>query len=245
MKVAVVLGIQSSPDPNIKTMLLRPRRLVLSSLAVLTTTTMMKKTTANSILDALGLTDNGIPCPADCPLCQCIANTTDSIFDVDACARAKSIEACSSGTLGACYNHPGSTSGGGTTTMDVNDVAGMCDVQCGGEGGNGRRMQMIDLEGLADASSIQCRLCEIFSCCGSCPSDKAMECFPPTNVEDGGGYTPAGWEPPQCDGGNDPNGDGDDRVDSNGDRRAAAIAFVVGGVPLVLAACFAIASVVV
>jgi hypothetical protein len=95
------------------------------------------------------------------------------------------------------------------------------------------------------ATSIQCRLCDIFACCESCPPDGAVGCFPPHANEDaggGGGYTPAGWEPTVCDG-----DDGHGGGDSNGAHRHAAVTLttvVVRGLSLALAACLAIASVI-
>ena len=41
-----------------------------------------------------------------------------------------------------------------------------------------------------------CQICNIFSCCTNCPSDKAKECFP-SDIEEG--YTPSGWTPLSCD----------------------------------------------
>lgn len=199
---------------------------VLSSLAALaflagtpTTTT----TTAFSILDVLALTGNGAACPAGCPLCQCV-NATEST--VDACTHARSVEACASDALDECY--------AGLLGGDDVDVAGLCAVQCG-DGGGGQQM----MQDTQKASSVQCRLCDIFACCSDCPSERASECFPP-NVEDG--YTPTGWEPLSCDGiGTSSDGGGI----SSGSRRVAEFTGV-GGVSLMLAACyFAIMSVIV
>ncbi len=106
----------------------------------------------------------------------------------------------------------------------------------GGEGG-----------GLVEdaATSIQCRLCDIFACCVSCPPDGAVGCFPPPANDDaggGGGYTPAGWKPDACDA-----DDGRDGGESNGAIRretGALTTVVVRGLSLALAACLAIASVI-
>jgi hypothetical protein len=167
------------------------RRLILaSSLAVLAVATMTSArwhataaTSALSILDVLGLTGTGAACPVDCPLCECIvvvnydgddydANSTAvaaaTTKDVDDCAYDKSIEACASGTLVACYNlhRPAglSASGGDATAGYASyDVAGMCDVRCAGDD---------------DGAAEDARLCDIFQCCESCSADGAAGCFP-------------------------------------------------------------------
>ena len=218
-------------------------------------------TSALSILDVLGLTGTGAACPVDCPLCECIvvvnydgddydANSTAvaaaTTKDVDDCAYDKSIEACASGTLAACYNlhrPAGLSASGGDATADASyNVAGLCDVRCAG-----------DDDGAAEDASamVQCRLCDIFRCCESCSADGAAGCFPPppppANEGDeddsgagGGDHTPAGWKPAACDGGDAGRGGG---ISNGAIRRRTGTPTTVA-LSFALVASLAIASIV-
>jgi hypothetical protein len=67
------------------------------------------------------------------------------------------------------------------------DIAGLCAIQCPTTGAT--RLGTV----------VQCRLCDIFTCCDTCPSNMADQCFPPsTTTTTGGGYTPSGWKPMVC-----------------------------------------------
>ena len=96
----------------------------------------------------------------------------------------KSIEACSTNTFQSCYED--------ILNGTPFDIEGLCTVECAD--GDGSAAVSPTSQGTSDNRAL-CQICNIFSCCTNCPSDKAAECFP-SNIEDG--YTPAGWEPLSC-----------------------------------------------
>ena len=127
-----------------------------------------------SITDMLTLSNT--TCPEDCPLCACTEqNFTNEQDELD-CTLTKSIEACVSNSFTSCY-----TDILGDTSFDIE---GICNVQCADS--------VLESERPKDL----CQICNIFSCCTNCPSDKAAECFPLIIDE---GYTPSGWTPLSCD----------------------------------------------
>ena len=127
-----------------------------------------------SITDMLSLSNT--TCPEDCPLCACTKqNFTTEQEELD-CTLTKSIEACATNSFTSCY-----TDILGDTSFDIE---GICNVQCADS--------VLESERPKDL----CQICNIFSCCTNCPSDKANECFP-SDIEEG--YTPSGWTPLSCD----------------------------------------------
>jgi len=137
-----------------------------------------------SITDMLTLTNSA--CPANCPLCDCTyQNFTSEEEELD-CTLNKSIEACSTNTFQSCYED--------ILNDTPFDIEGLCTVECSSVDDNGSAAVSPTSQGMSDNRAL-CQICNIFSCCTNCPSEKAAECFP-SNIEDG--YTPAGWEPLSC-----------------------------------------------
>ena len=149
-----------------------------------------------SITDMLTLTNS--TCPANCPLCDCTKQNFTSEDEELQCTLNKSIEACSTNTFQSCYED--------ILNDTPFDIDGLCTVECSADD-NGSAAVSPTNQGTSDNRAL-CQICNIFSCCTNCPSEKAAECFP-SNIEDG--YTPAGWEPLSC-------------SDSNG-----GVSLVVGG----------------
>jgi len=135
-----------------------------------------------SITDMLTLTNSS--CPTNCPLCDCTYQNFTSEDEELQCTLNKSIEACSTNTFQSCYED--------ILNDTPFDIEGLCTVEC--KDGDGSAAVSPTSQGTSDSRAL-CQICNIFSCCTNCPSDKAAECFP-SNIEDG--YTPAGWEPLSC-----------------------------------------------
>jgi hypothetical protein len=167
--------------------------------------TMTSVANAYSILDVLKLTGTThATCPAGCTLCSCLDVTSSSSTTttstsrselMEECTQSQSIMACQAQTLDKCFSQllfpTSSSSGTGTTTMKDNvDIAGLCAIQC-----------PTTPDATRLGTVVQCRLCDIFTCCGTCPTNMADQCFPPsttTTTGGGGGYTPSGWTPLVC-----------------------------------------------
>jgi len=142
--------------------------------------------------DLSTLFTNGTDCPADCPLCECGGNSTSTSTDngnnddAESCIYTKSITACSSGLLPACY----------ANLLPFFDLTGLCSSQC------------TDTASRSTATTSQqdemtatlCRICDIFACCDTCPKESVEQCFPPMTAASSG-YTPVGWEPLSCENG--------------------------------------------
>ena len=186
------------------------RQLLIATLLLLPMTLVLPSANAYSILDVLKLTGttSTATCPAECTLCSCLDITSPSTTSasargesIDECTQARSIEACRSNTLDECFlrllfptsGSSTTTAGGsgGGATKDIVDIAGLCAIQCPTTRGAAR-----------PGTAIQCRLCDIFTCCGTCPTSMADQCFPPppatTTTGGVGGYTPTGWKPLLC-----------------------------------------------
>ena len=180
------------------------QQLLIATLLLLPMTLVLPPANAYSILDVLKLTGttSTATCPAECTLCSCLDITSSSTTSargklIDECTQTKSIEACRLNTLDECFLRllfPASSSSTTTTgssggaTKDNVDITGLCAIQCPTTEGAAR-----------PGTAIQCRLCDIFTCCGTCPTSMADQCFPPPPTTTGGGYTPTGWEPLLCD----------------------------------------------
>ena len=136
-----------------------------------------------SITDMLTLTNS--TCPTTCPLCDCTYQNFTSEEEELQCTLNKSIEACSTNTFQSCYED--------ILNDTPFDIEGLCTVECKDGDGSAAAVSPTS-QGTSDNKAL-CQICNIFSCCTNCPSDKAAECFP-SNIEDG--YTPAGWEPLSC-----------------------------------------------
>mmetsp|Transcript_27020 Transcript_27020/g.56845 ORF Transcript_27020/g.56845 Transcript_27020/m.56845 type:complete len:202 (-) Transcript_27020:330-935(-) len=125
--------------------------------------------------DPIALANSAIngTCPEGCFLCEC----TDS--EDPECLLQSSIRSCQEKTLAACYSNflPGGT-----------DISGLCASQCD----EGAQPSLALTEDLLRSV---CRLCEIFTCCETCPAERIPECFP-SNLDEG--YTPPDWEPATC-----------------------------------------------
>ena len=134
-----------------------------------------------SITDMLTLTNS--TCPTTCPLCDCTYQNFTSEEEELQCTLNKSIEACSTNTFQSCYED--------ILNDTPFDIEGLCTVECNGADDNASAVSTTQ----GSDNRALCQICNIFSCCTDCPSEKAAECFP-SNIEDG--YTPAGWEPLSC-----------------------------------------------
>lgn len=212
------------------------------------TMTLIPSANAYSILDVLKLTGTtAATCPAECTLCSCldISSTMSTSTStparsklIDECTQAKSIEACQTQTLDKCFLQllfPTASSSSTTTSsgaMKENvDIAGLCAIQCPTTGAT--RL----------GTAIQCRLCDVFTCCGTCPLSMADQCFPPppTITTTGGGYTPTEWKPLVCK--DTAGGSGGKRSSSAGGRRGGfgiGTMTVVGLLTLFSYGCFVI-----
>jgi hypothetical protein len=183
------------------------QQLLIATLLLLPMTLVLPSANAYSILDVLKLTGttSTATCPAECTLCSCLDITSSSTTStsargklIDECTQTKSIEACRLNTLDECFlqllfptsgsSSTTTTGSSGGATKDNVDIAGLCAIQCPTTEGAAR-----------PGTAIQCRLCDIFTCCGTCPTSMADQCFPPPPATTGGGYTPTGWEPLVCD----------------------------------------------
>jgi hypothetical protein len=204
--------------------------LLLSFLLPMTMTLVPSVANAYSILDVLKLTGTtSATCPTECTLCSCLdisstttTSSTTSISSssrsqlIEECTQSQSIMACQSQTLDKCFSQllfPTSSSSSSaastTTTMKDNvDIAGLCAIQCPTTGDAPRL-----------GTVVQCRLCDIFTCCDTCPTNMADQCFPPTTTTTttttggGGEYTPSGWKPLVC----------EDTPDGSGGKRVVAV----------------------
>jgi hypothetical protein len=185
----------------------RLRLITTTLLCFLLPMTMTSVANAYSILDVLKLTGTTpATCPSECTLCSCLdpitssssttttttTTTTSRSKLMEECTQSQSIKACQTQTLDKCFSQLlFTTTGAAATTMKDNvDIAGLCAIQC-----------PTTPDATRLGTVVQCRLCDIFTCCGSCPTNMADQCFPPsttTTTGGGGGYTPSGWTPLVC-----------------------------------------------
>lgn len=158
---------------------------------------------ASTIPDLTSLFTNGTDCPVDCPLCECalLPTTTNSSTtttttpsennDAESCIYTKSIEACASGSLPKCY--------AGLLPFDF-DIEGLCSVQCATTDSSNTQQSSSSSSQDGTNTATICRICDIFACCTNCPPGDVDQCFPPMS-SDSNGYTPVGWKPLVCLGG--------------------------------------------
>lgn len=180
--------------------------------------------------DLSSLFTNGTDCPADCPLCECGSGNSTSTTTTDngsgndddddnaeACIYTKSITACSSGTLPACY----------ANLLPFFDLAGLCSSQCTAASRSASTTQQQQQQD--EMTTTLCRICDIFECCDTCPDENVEQCFPPMTAASSG-YTPVGWEPLSCENGVVGDGSG-----SNGGSGAIGSRNVVIGMGIIVA----------
>lgn len=143
--------------------------------------------------DLSTLFTNGTDCPKDCPLCECGGNSTSTSTDngnnddAESCIYTKSITACSSGLLPACY----------ANLLPFFDLTGLCSSQCTTDTASRSTATTSQQD---EMTATLCRICDIFACCDTCPKESVEQCFPPMTAASSG-YTPVGWEPLSCENG--------------------------------------------